>query len=60
MWCARVGVHSRSEIHLAKYATDKTTIDTLDVYQVMRATGQVEALLGLAAHARFSGSDDTK
>ena len=51
--CARVGVHSRSETYLSKYVTENTTIDTVDVYQVMRATGQVEALLGLAAHTRF-------
>jgi hypothetical protein len=58
--CARIGVHSRSETYLAKYVTEKTTIDAVDVYQVMRATGQVEALLGLAAHTRFGGSDDAK
>jgi hypothetical protein len=52
--CARNGVHSRSETYLAKYVREKTSIDTRDVYQVMRATGQVEALLGFAAHASLA------
>jgi hypothetical protein len=28
-------------------------VDQIDVYQVMRAAGQVEALLGLTEHTRF-------
>lgn len=58
--CARIGVQSRSEAYLSKYVSEKTTLDELDVYQVMRATGQVESLLGLAAHTRFSGPDDVE
>lgn len=51
--CARNGVQSRSETYLAKYMTEKTTVEAIDVYQVMRAAGQVEGLLGLAAHTTY-------
>ena len=30
-----------------------TTIDDIDLYQIMRAAGQVETLLGLGAHMRY-------
>ncbi len=51
--CARNGVTSKSETYLSNYVTNKTTIDQFDLYQVMHAAGQVETLLGLAAHAKF-------
>jgi len=51
--CARNGVKSRSETYLSDYVITKTTIDAIDVYQVMRATGQVESLLEIAAHTKF-------
>jgi hypothetical protein len=51
--CARNKVASKSETYLSKYVTERTTIDSVDVYQVMRAAGQVEALLGLSAHIKY-------
>jgi len=51
--CARNRVHSKSETYLANYVKDNPSVDDIDIYQVMRATGQVEALLGLAAHTRY-------
>lgn len=51
--CGRNGVIPSSETYLANYVREDTTVDQIDVYQVMRAAGQVEALLGLAAHAKF-------
>jgi antirestriction protein ArdC len=51
--CGRNGVTSASETYLANYVQADTSVDQIDVYQVMRAAGQVESLLGLAAHARF-------
>ena len=51
--CERNGVASASETYLKDYVAANTTVDQIDVYQVMRATGQVEALLGLAAHTKF-------
>lgn len=43
----------KSQSYLTDYVSDSTTVDDLDVYQVMRAAGLVETMLGLAAHARF-------
>jgi hypothetical protein len=51
--CARNGVFSKSEVYLASYVKTNATVDQIDVYQVMRAAGQVEALLGLAAHTKY-------
>jgi hypothetical protein len=48
--CARNGIRSKSEAYLANHVETTTTVGDLDVYQVMRAAGQVEALLNLAAH----------
>jgi antirestriction protein ArdC len=45
--CARNGVTSKSETSLANYVTQNTLIDEIDLYQVMRAAGQVESLFGL-------------
>jgi len=50
--CARNGVTSKSESYLASYVAQDTTTEQLDMYQIMRAAGQVEALLGLAAHTK--------
>ena len=50
--CGRNGVRSKSETYLTNYVETNTTVDDIDVYQVMRAAGQVEALLGLASRTR--------
>jgi hypothetical protein len=51
--CARNKVASKSEAYLSKYVTERTKIDSVDIYQVMRAAGQVEMLLGLSAHTKY-------
>ena len=51
--CGRNGVRSKSETYLTNYVETNTTVDDIDVYQVMRAAGQVEALLGLASHTKY-------
>ena len=51
--CGRNGVENNSKTYLAAYVKEDTTAETLDLYQVMRAAGQVETLLGLAARTRF-------
>jgi len=51
--CTRNGVTSKSQTHLANYVTENPTVDEVDLYQVMRAAGQVEALLGLTAHTKY-------
>lgn len=57
--CGRSGVDCNSKIYLANYVTQHTTVDDIDVYQIMRAAGQIETLLKLTAHTRFGprGSD---
>lgn len=52
--CLRNGVTSASETYLTKYVSENTTISDLDVYQVMRAAGQVETLLNLGRRMKFS------
>lgn len=49
----RNGVTPKSETYLSHYAKENVTVDNIDVYQVMRAAGQIETLLGLTAHTRF-------
>ena len=51
--CERNGVHSKSETYLSKYVKTDTTIEHIDHYQVMRAAGQVETLLGVTAHMKY-------
>ena len=51
--CARNGVLSKSESYLSTHVKSDTTVDQIDLYQVMRAAGQVEALLGLTAHTKY-------
>ena len=50
--CGRHGVKPKSETYLAAFVKQDTTIGHLDIYQVMRAAGRVETLLGLAGHIR--------
>ena len=51
--CARNGVKSESETYLKDYVKEHTTVEEIDLYQLMRATGQVETLLGLVAQTRY-------
>lgn len=51
--CARNGVTSKSETYLKDYVQANTTVDHVDLYQVMRAAGQVETLLNLTAHTKY-------
>ncbi len=49
----RNAVESRSETYLANYVDNHKTTDNLDFYQITRAAGQIETLLGIAAHTLF-------
>jgi predicted SprT family Zn-dependent metalloprotease len=51
--CARNGVKSASETYLTNYVKENTTITDVDVYQVMRAAGQVETTLNLGRRTKF-------
>ena len=53
-------VESRSQTYLAEYVTRNTSIESLDVYQVMRAAGQIEALLRLTSHTRYEPPEPGK
>ena len=51
--CHRNGVVPKSQSYLTDYVSNGTTVNDLDVYQIMRAAGQVETMLSLAAHTAF-------
>lgn len=51
--CARNGVECKSQKYLASYVTQDTTTEKIDLYQIMRAAGQVETILGLAAQTKL-------
>jgi IrrE N-terminal-like domain len=51
--CARNRVKSKSETYLCNYVSKNTTIADIDLYQIMRAAGQVERMLGLAAYTNY-------
>lgn len=55
--CGRNSVTPASEAYLANYVRGGLTVDDIDVYQVMHAAGQVEALLGLAEHSKFETAE---
>jgi hypothetical protein len=52
--CTRNGVRWESETYLANFVAKNTSIDDIDLCQVMPAAGQVESLLGLAGHTRYN------
>ena len=58
--CKRNGVTSKSETYLKTYVTEHTTIDDIDLYQIMRAAGQIESLLGLTAQANCQRPRSTR
>ncbi len=51
--CERNGVMSKSHPYLSSFVNANTTFDNIDVYQVMRAAGRIETLLGLSEHTRY-------
>jgi len=53
MVCIRNGVNSSTEKYLSHFVGDHDAISGLDVYLVMKAAGQVEALLELAVNTGF-------
>jgi antirestriction protein ArdC len=52
----RSGITPKSQPYLSNFVKRETTIDDIDAYQVMRAAGQVETLLGLISPTRFQSS----
>ncbi|MET0091304.1 MAG: ImmA/IrrE family metallo-endopeptidase [Candidatus Thiodiazotropha sp.] len=56
--CHRQNITPKSQTYLSKYVKDGIGADDglggMDFYQVMRAAGQVETLLGLGSHVHFT------
>ena len=52
--CARNGVETNAETYLSNYVQQETSIESLDLYQIMRAAGQAESVLGLTAHTKMT------
>lgn len=51
--CSRHGVENSSESYLSNYVSENPTVDRLDIYQITRAAGHVESLLGLGIPTKF-------
>lgn len=51
--CERNDVHSKSEIYLSNFVKSDTNAEKIDLYQIMRAAGQVETILKLTSHTKF-------
>ncbi len=51
--CRRNGVTPKSQTYLSSFVSQSTDAGQLDIYQIMRAAGQVETTLGLTAHTKF-------
>lgn len=51
--CKRHGVTSKSESYLANYVDRNTTVGSLDLDAILKAAGQVETVLGIAAETLF-------
>jgi hypothetical protein len=51
--CYRNGVKPNSEAYLSEFVNDTTSIKTMDSYALLKSAGQIETLLGLAAHTSF-------
>lgn len=51
--CTRNGIKPKSERYLSRYVDKDTSTNSLDLYQIMRAAGQAETLLGLGAHTKY-------
>jgi hypothetical protein len=41
------------EVELSRYVDSGTSIERLDLYQIMRAAGQVENIFGLSANTKY-------
>jgi hypothetical protein len=52
--CSRHAVTSRSESYLHRMVTDQVAVESLQLYQMLRAAGRVESFLGLEANGLIS------
>lgn len=48
--CEKNGINSKSSKYLSNFVTNNESVESVDIYRVMRAAGQVESLLELSSH----------
>ncbi|HNP64828.1 MAG TPA: ImmA/IrrE family metallo-endopeptidase [Woeseiaceae bacterium] len=51
--CNRNGVKSKSETYLRNFVENHTTLEEIEVHQIMRAAERIEEILCLKAHIQF-------
>ncbi len=56
--CERNGVTAKSETYLSHFVSEEKCLGNLDLYKIMHAASQVEALLGLTEHTKFPGKEE--
>ena len=55
--CNRNGVTVNSEAYLSSFVDAAVDPDQLDIYQIMRAAGQIETVLDLTLHTKLKEPD---
>lgn len=58
--CKRYGVCSKSESYLANHLQPDTTLEHLNIDVILKAAGQIEMVLEIAAHTRFQPKDSAR
>ena len=58
--CKRNGVEPKSQTYLSGFIDGRETSEGIAVYQIMRAAGRIEALLGLATPTKFDNPSRNK
>ena len=58
--CERNNIKSKSESYLSHFVKDGVKADSLDLYQITRAAGQIESILKLTMHTKFPPSKKRK
>lgn len=56
--CERNKVKTNSEAYLSHFVNAGMNVDSLDLYQITRAAGQVEAILELTMHTKFPSKSE--
>lgn len=58
--CERNNIKSKSDAYLSHFVKGGVRVDSLDLYQITRAAGQVESILKLTKHTQFPQSKKKK
>lgn len=54
--CHRNGVKPNSDAYLSGFITGNENVESMDLYALLKAAGQIETLLGLVVHTSFGQS----